>query len=106
MRGPWRRRVPRRGTPSLAVRVGSFPVFGAEAGEMRRGVEIEKDQMMLRQKETRKKREKKNNPSKEMGLQGLIYQKAMGTGPPVGKVSNPRKAWQLPGVGKRGWQPV
>lgn len=33
---------------------------------MRRGVEIEKDEMMLRQKETRKKRGKKIKPTKEM----------------------------------------
>lgn len=71
---------------------------------MRRGVAIEKDQMLLHQKENK---EKKKNQS----CQGAVTTEANlaesnGTGPPGGKLPNPRKVWQLRGVGKCGWQCV
>lgn len=54
----------------------------------------------------KQKKEKKITPTKEILLQWLIYQKAKGTGPPVGKLENLSEVWRLLGVGKCGWQRV
>ena len=57
--------------PSLEVLLGSLPIFGGEG--MRRGVETEKDQMLLHQKETRKKKIKKK---KNQNCQGDVTTEA------------------------------